>query len=130
MSPLSFFAKDETERIAGFEVPSPSKILGPKIKKSKGEEVHSIRSCLPRAVRAWITSGSTKKVMKPLSQANFYEGQGPGLVSSGYKLSFVDGSGYIEEREDPYSLAPIITDFDLHCQPNVAVSWHVGLRTR
>jgi hypothetical protein len=36
------------------------------------------------------------------------------LASSGYTLSFVDSSGYIEEREDPYSFAPIITDFDLH----------------
>jgi 1,4-alpha-glucan branching enzyme len=117
LSVLSTVDRDEIRRIVEFEEARPSTILGAKVRRLDGREVISIRVYLPRAVRAWISpKGGQKREMVPLDQdKKFYEVLLENETAiPGYTVSFVDSSGYQEEREDPYTFPPLITDFDLH----------------
>jgi 1,4-alpha-glucan branching enzyme len=111
---LTSVNSDDIERIVRFEEPSPGRTLGPKIVKRGGAEVLLIRAYLPRAQKAWVTISGDKKPME-MVRSQFYEARlAKENKPSRYTISFVDASGFEEEREDPYSFGPIITDFDLH----------------
>jgi 1,4-alpha-glucan branching enzyme len=113
-SALSGVSSEEIQRIVRFEEPSPSTILGPKLVRRGEKEILWIRAYLPRAWKAWVTINEKKKPMEMVKR-QFYEARldkEPGPVR--YTISFEDSSGFVEEREDPYSFDPLITDFDLH----------------
>jgi len=115
MSLISTVEKREIELVLRFEESQPETILGPKLKTLNGKEVLSIRAYLPRAVKAWVNIQGRKREMRSLGGARFYEAQvDPTLASVRYTISFVDESGYTEEREDPYSFPPFVSDLDLY----------------
>ncbi|MEM3737710.1 MAG: 1,4-alpha-glucan branching protein GlgB [Candidatus Bathyarchaeia archaeon] len=109
---------EEILRIINFEESNPHVILGPHKFRSEGEEVVSVRAYLPRAAKAWVNTGdeSTKKrlEMTPIHPSGFYEAQLPAnYITENYVIEFIDLSGYIEMREDPYRFEPEITSYDL-----------------
>jgi 1,4-alpha-glucan branching enzyme len=105
----------EVERIVGFEESSPASVLGPKSVESDGGLTLSIRSYQPRAKTAWVKFGDGERHAMTRLEGGFYEAQfASDRASKGYTIVTEDETGYSEEREDPYSFAPSITDYDLH----------------
>jgi 1,4-alpha-glucan branching enzyme len=115
--PVQATDPDAIERIVGFEEPNPSAVLGARFLNGGGDggqDILWVRAYLPRAVRAWAIVKGEKRQMDAVSD-HFYEVRIPEAEErSRYTLSFVDASGYEEERADPYSFGPVLTDFDLH----------------
>jgi 1,4-alpha-glucan branching enzyme len=106
-------SSDEIARVVNFEESDPHAILGPKKATAGGREVVSVRAFFPRARRAWLRLEDGKTLaMSRLSDSGFFEGQFE--VDQGYLLGSEDKDGYAEEREDPYSFGPLLTDYDLH----------------
>lgn len=104
-------------RIANFEEHDPTTILGPHMINIASKNVLSIRAFLPRASKAWVhlLDQNRKEEMSRIHPAGFFEAQ---LTDQNtpipYRIAFADNSGYVEEREDPYFYAPVLSAFDLH----------------
>jgi 1,4-alpha-glucan branching enzyme len=106
---------NEVERIVGFEESSPASVLGPKSIMSDGGFTLSIRSYHPRAKIAWVKFADGEKHAMTRLDGGLYEAQfTPDRASKRYTVVTEDETGYSEEREDPYSFAPTLTDYDLH----------------
>ena len=106
-------SSDEIARIVRFEEANPHAILGPKKIMREGKEASSVRAFLPRAEEAWLRLQDGRKVeMAKVAEGGFFEGQFDGVGR--YLVGFRDGTGYVEEREDPYSFGPVVPDLDLH----------------
>ena len=107
----------EIERIINFEEHNPATILGPHIVSMAGKNVLSIRAFLPRAFKAWVHQPDQNKnvEMVKVHSAGFFEARLPDSnMAVPYRVGFTDNSGFIEEREDPYSYVPTLSDYDLH----------------
>src|SRR3990170_2883896 len=109
-------SKEEIERIVNFEEHNPESILGPHMTEIASKPIVSIRAYLPRAVKAWVHPSLDRKVeMTRVHKAGFFEAQ---LADQKrpifYRIVFVDNTGYVEERQDPYSYAPVLSDYDIH----------------
>lgn len=105
-------SEDEIARIANFQESNPHSILGPKKSDAGGRDAISVRAFFPRARRAWLRlRGGETVEMTRLTESGFFEGQFKG--DRGYLLGFEDQTGYREEREDPYSFEPLLSDADL-----------------
>jgi 1,4-alpha-glucan branching enzyme len=102
----------EVARIVDFAESDPHGILGPKKLDVGGRRLVAVRAYLPRAKHAWLRLDGNKMVeMSRISPQGFFEGLLEGDQS--YLLGSEDQAGYVEEREDPYSFGPFLSDYDL-----------------
>ncbi len=103
------------EQIIRFECPRPDEILGPRPASEGTEQGLRVYAYLPRAVSAWAVCKKTRREMKRLHAAGFFEAFLPCPPSPpAYRLEFQDASGYTQSAEDPYAFSPELTDFDLY----------------
>jgi len=107
----------EIVRIINFEEHDPAAILGPHMIKIAGKTILSIRVFVPRASKAWVQlhDQEVRSEMIRIHPAGFFEAQFlDQKLSIPYSIVFTDNSGYSEEREDPYSYNPMLSDLDLY----------------
>jgi len=107
----------EVGRTVNFEEHDPASILGPHMINMAGKQVLAIRAFLPRAAKAWVhlPDQNRKMEMTRIHSTGFFEAQlTDQKIPISYRVVFADDSGYVEEREDPYSYASALSDFDLY----------------
>ncbi len=110
-------SQSEIVRIINFEEHDPAAILGPHMIKIAGKTILSIRVFVPRASKAWVQlhDQEVRSEMIRIHPAGFFEAQFlDQKLSIPYSIVFTDDSGYSEEREDPYSYTPMLSDLDLY----------------
>jgi 1,4-alpha-glucan branching enzyme len=90
-------------------------VLGPRLETSQGGMLLTVRAYLPRATEAWVKIEGRSVAMREEGN-KVYEAriEAPESFSKMYTVCFVDRSGYVEEREDPYSFGPYLSDYDLY----------------
>ncbi len=110
-------SEEEIEQITNFEAHDPTTILGPHITEVGTKFTLSIRAFMPRASKAWVRllDLDRKTEMTRIHQAGFFEAQFANQKKPiPYRIIFGDSSGYVEEREDPYSYPTALSDYDLY----------------
>ena len=110
----SAVSPDQIDRIIDFDEANPSGVLGPHF-VSSGGKLLAVRAYLPRAVKAWLNlEGGRRMEFIQIDMRGFWEVQFESLTIPSYSISFQDKSGYMEEREDPYSFRPQLGEVDFY----------------
>lgn len=96
---------------------NPSEVLGPHRIEHDGREALAVRAFLPGSQQVWLVDKQHRAVrpMRKIHPAGFYEGVCPlgGTDSnSQYLLRVANERGEVTEMQDPYAVAPLMTDFD------------------
>lgn len=104
-------SQDQIDRIVSFEESNPSEVLGPHLFPGN---MLSIRAYLPRAANVWLNLEGQRREFSEVDSRGFWEIQVSAKEVPRYTISFQDKSGYVEEREDPYSFTPMIGELDLY----------------
>ncbi len=96
---------------------NPAEVLGPHRIEHEGREALSVRAYLPGSQQVWLVDKEHRAVrpMRKIHPAGFFEGVCP-LGSSDpndqYRLRVANERGEVTEMQDPYAVAPLMTDFD------------------
>lgn len=96
---------------------NPGEVLGPHRIEQDGREALAVRAYLPGSQQVWLVDKEHRAVrpMRKIHPAGFYEGLCP-LGSTGpnsqYLLRVANERGEVTEMQDPYAVAPLMTDFD------------------
>ena len=96
---------------------NPGEVLGPHRIEHDGREALAVRAYLPGSQQVWLVDKQHRAVrpMRKIHPAGFYEGVCPlgGTESnSQYLLRVANERGEVTEMQDPYAVAPLMTDFD------------------
>jgi 1,4-alpha-glucan branching enzyme len=111
---LPTVAAEEINRIVNCEEANPSSVLGPHFVTSD-RKLLSIRAYLPRAEKVWLKlEEGEKSEFVRVDPRGFWEARFPAESVPRYTITFEDRSGYLEEREDPYSFGPQLGEIDLY----------------
>ncbi len=96
----------------------PLAVLGLHVSHLNGSPACIIRCFAPDAKEAAVVIDRPATSVIPMSrihEAGLFEATLPEAPSSShYRLRLTDETGHTSERYDPYSFAPLLTDFDLH----------------
>ncbi len=100
---------------------NPAELLGPHRIEHEGREAVAVRAYLPGSQQVWVVDKQHRAVrpMRKIHPAGFYEAicpmagpvEGSGLDSQ-YVLRVANERGDVTEMQDPYAIAPLMTDFD------------------
>ena len=96
---------------------NPAEVLGPHRIEHEGREALSVRAYLPGSQQVWLVDKEHRAIrpMRKIHPAGFFEGVCP-LGSSDpndqYLLRVANERGEVTEMQDPYAVAPLMTDFD------------------
>ncbi len=95
----------------------PDDLLGPHRIEYQGKPAVSVRVFMPNAQQVWLLDQAhqVQRPMRRLHAAGVFEGICPldDAASSGhYQLRVANQSGEIVTMQDPYSIAPYISEFD------------------
>jgi len=96
---------------------NPAEVLGPHRIEHEGREALSVRAYLPGSQQVWLVDKEHRSIrpMRKIHPAGFFEGVCP-LGSSDqnnqYLLRVANERGEVTEMQDPYAVAPLMTDFD------------------
>ncbi len=96
---------------------NPFEILGPHAVESAGRQALAIRAFLPNSSQVWVVDGAHQKQqpMRRIHPAGLYEAICPVAESNApYQFRIADSRGQETMMHDPYSFAPLLTDYDLH----------------
>lgn len=96
---------------------NPGEVLGPHRIEHDGREALAVRAYLPGSQQVWLVDKQHRAVrpMRKIHPAGFYEGVCPlGSMepNSQYLLRVANERGEVTEMQDPYAVAPLMTDFD------------------
>lgn len=96
---------------------NPAELLGPHRIEHDGREALAVRAFLPGSQQVWLVDKQHRAVrpMRKIHPAGFYEGVCPlGSMEpdSQYLLRVANERGEVTEMQDPYAVAPLMTDFD------------------
>ncbi len=105
---------------------NPSSVLGPHRVDYLGQPATAVRSYLPDAQAAWLIDGATRRPMRKLHPAGFFEaicstevdatrtGAEDACKSNEprYRIQISNSSGDMIEMKDPYAAPSILSDFD------------------
>jgi len=100
--------KAELEKLAQAQHHNPYEFLG----KSRTAKQTVVRAFLPNVQSVEIVE--LNATMKRLPDSDFFEWRGTQKVPDHYQLRWTDSEGNIQQRFDPYSFSPTLSDFDLH----------------
>jgi 1,4-alpha-glucan branching enzyme len=108
----------------------PTDVLGPQTVQHAGRKMLAVRAFLPEMRQAWLLDSKqgASRPMRRIHPAGLYEGLYPlesgNIVSPdklntdrpmpAYQLRAIDHEGEMKTLHDPYSFAPLMSDFDLH----------------
>ena len=103
----------------------PAEVLGPQTVQHNGRKMLAVRAFLPDTQQAWVLERGhgNSRPMRRIHPAGLYEALCPldsaNIVSDcppmpAYQLRAIDNEGEMKTLHDPYSFAPLLTDFDLH----------------
>lgn len=109
---------------------NPAQLLGAHRVSDGGREALSVRAYLPDSDRVWLVDQAHNEVrpMRRLHPGGFYEAicpsdatEGPGATSqrnddkpNSFKLRVAQKNGQMTEIQEPYSIQPLLSEFDLH----------------
>ena len=107
---------------------NPFEILGPHEVNRGGRRALAIRAFLPSAKQAWVvhSAHNIRSTMRRIHPAGVYEALCPALDGQdlhGYQLRVADQHGETTTMHDPYSFAPLLTDYDLYLLGE-GTHWH------
>ncbi len=96
---------------------NPGEVLGPHRIEQDGREALAVRAYLPGSQQVWLVDKEHRAVrpMRKIHPAGFYEGLcplGSTEPNSQYLLRVANERGEVTEMQDPYAVAPLMTDFD------------------
>ncbi|MEY3219768.1 MAG: 1,4-alpha-glucan branching enzyme [Pseudomonadota bacterium] len=100
--------KAELEKLALAQHHNPYEILG----KSKTTKQTVVRAFLPNVQAVEIVEGNL--ALKRLPDSDFFEWRGTKKIPDHYQLRWTDSEGNVQQRFDPYTFSPTLSDFDLH----------------
>ena len=114
--------QEEIDLLLRAELADPFHLLGPHAIEINGKKQLSIRAFRPGAESVDVvleaTAGSSLPREFPMIRAHaagFFEAVLPfSSLPQGYRLAITYPGGVAEKIYDPYSFAPLLTDFDLH----------------
>ncbi|MEJ2253589.1 MAG: 1,4-alpha-glucan branching protein GlgB [Nitrospirota bacterium] len=91
----------------------PFDVLGPRL---IAEERLAVRAFLPGAREAWVLHGGSAHPMQRMDGSDLFEAAFPleKDASLSYRIRVRDKGGGERTFHDPYSFAPLLSDFDLH----------------
>jgi 1,4-alpha-glucan branching enzyme len=121
--------------------PNPAGFLGPHEVEMNGRRAISVRAYLPESQQAWILDevSSVQRPMRRIHPSGLYEGilpvessvqsqdhntqrtldsgmlsraDSPSTINPNYRLRIAQKNGNILDMHDPYSVPPLMTDFD------------------
>ncbi len=95
----------------------PDELLGPHRIEYQGRPALSVRVFLPEAQQVWLLDSAhhVQRPMRRLHAAGVFEGICPlddGTNSGHYQLRVAHQNGEILTMQDPYAIAPYVSDFD------------------
>jgi 1,4-alpha-glucan branching enzyme len=98
---------------------NPFEILGPHVVQQGGERVLAVRAYLPGSKQAWVLHGAhgASLPMRCIHPAGLYEAICPlpaAPAAGSYQLRFANDHGEVTTVHDPYSFAPLLTEYDLY----------------
>lgn len=96
---------------------NPGEVLGPHRIEHDGREALAVRAYLPGSQQVWLVDKQHRAVrpMRKIHPAGFFEGVCPlggTEPNSQYLLRVANERGEVTEMQDPYAVAPLMTDFD------------------
>lgn len=96
---------------------NPGEVLGPHRIEHDGREALAVRAYLPGSQQVWLVDKQHRAVrpMRKIHPAGFFEGVCPlggTEPTSQYLLRVANERGEVTEMQDPYAVAPLMTDFD------------------
>jgi 1,4-alpha-glucan branching enzyme len=103
--------------------PRPFEILGPHEVRTRGGRATAVRAFLPGSTQAWVVDaahGGVRRPMRRIHPAGLYEAICPPVntkttpTTPRYLIDTVDGRGQRSTVQDPYSFAPLLSEYDLH----------------
>ncbi|MEZ6108826.1 MAG: 1,4-alpha-glucan branching protein GlgB [Pirellulaceae bacterium] len=106
-------------RLLAGESDDPFSLLGPHEIRSEQSTAMAVRAFLPKAERAWVLHAGhqTSSPMRRIHPAGIFEAICPCDASHEqfrYQLRIDTTDGSHMTQHDPYSFAPLLTDFDLY----------------
>jgi 1,4-alpha-glucan branching enzyme len=112
--------RDQLDRVLLGRHHDPFEVLGAHVVRLEGRAVVSIRAVLPFTEQAWIMpfgSDEARSDAAPMTRmegTDFFEAQFPAQTDIfPYQLRSLDKDGVMRQGPDPYSLRPVLGDFDL-----------------
>lgn len=95
----------------------PDDLLGPHRIEYQGRPALSVRVFLPEASQVWLVDSAhhVQRPMRRLHAAGVFEGICPlddSSTSGHYQLRVAQQNGEIVTMQDPYAIAPFVSDFD------------------
>ncbi|HEU4684646.1 MAG TPA: 1,4-alpha-glucan branching protein GlgB [Nitrospira sp.] len=114
---MSSVSPEQLDELIKGRVWDPLSLLGPHQPACDGDST-VIRCFLPHAKEASVVFDESSTMSVPMTRihsAGLFASTiaGP-LPMRHYRVRLVDERGRVEERHDPYSFAPLLTDFELH----------------
>jgi 1,4-alpha-glucan branching enzyme len=96
---------------------NPAELLGPHRIEHEGRQALAVRAFLPGSQQVWLVDKQHRAIrpMRRIHPSGFYEaicpvdGDDP---NNQYRLRVANERGDVTEMQDPYSIAPLMTDFD------------------
>lgn len=96
---------------------NPAQLLGPHPVRYGDRQAISVRAFLPESEQVWLVDKEHSNVrpMRRVHPAGFYEAICPADSASptNYRLRVASKNGEVTEMQDPYSVQPLLSDFDL-----------------
>ncbi|HET7438178.1 MAG TPA: hypothetical protein VFJ56_01675, partial [Nitrospira sp.] len=115
---MSNLSRHQIEQLVKGHHWDPLAVLGLHTTQQNGSPTVVIRCFLPEAKEASVLVNSSEQPTIPMSrvhESGLFEAVLPEAPShSHYRLRLVDYAGRVSERYDPYTFAPLLSDFDLH----------------
>lgn len=97
---------------------NPFELLGPHPVEQDGRQALAVRAFLPDTQQVWVldTAHQTARPMRRIHPAGVYEAicPVPKNRQNHYLFRVSDNEGKMSTMHDPYSFAPLMTDFDLY----------------
>ena len=96
---------------------NPAQLLGPHLVENSGRKALSVRAYLPESEQVWLIDGKHQAIqpMRRIHPGGFYEAICPiptDDASPSYRLRIASKNGEIIDMQDPYSVPPMLSDFD------------------